>query len=346
MYKEKALKKNLISVVMSNYNTPINYLKESIDSVLNQSYSDFEFIIIDDGSTDDSLEFIKSYDDPRIKLVINKENIGLTKSLNKGFDLAQGEYIARMDADDICYPTRFEKQVKYMQGHPSTIVCGAWAKILDDDNTLSIAEWACSRIDDMEEYRINLLFNCYPPFFHSSAFFNHGLLIKYDIKYNEKYRYAQDYELWTRCSQYAKSFIIQEFLLEYRSHSASISKAKRDAQRNCVFQIVQDQLDHLHLKLPDDVKDAHVIFPTRHAQYNAMFKKWIKKMIRANRMYKIYNQRKMNHLLWYYWSKVCYAELSHSNVTRRLRLIISLSPRCIINLFKIKKYYIVKRKHK
>ena len=150
MSAEKILKKDLISVVMSNYNTPINYLKESIDSVLNQTYSNFEFIIIDDGSTDDSLKFIKSYDDPRIKLIVNEENIGLTKSLNKGLKAAQGEFIARMDSDDICYPERFEKQIEYMRKHPDTTVCGTWPNILDENGNIEMKKWASSEINDMD----------------------------------------------------------------------------------------------------------------------------------------------------------------------------------------------------
>lgn len=344
MCKDKELKKNLISVVMSNYNTPIEYLKESIDSVLDQTYSNFEFIIIDDGSTDDSLEFIKSYDDPRIKLIVNEENIGLTKSLNKGFELAQGEYIARMDSDDVCYPNRFEKQLKYMKHHSDTIVCGAWAKTLDEKNNSTIEEWACGAINDMEEYRINLLFNNYPSLFHSSAFFNNSLLTKYGIKYNEKYTYAQDYEMWTQCSKHANCFIIKEILIKYRFHNTSISQTKGNLQKECVFGIVQDQLDYLHLVLPADVKESHIVFPSKHAKYNAEFKKWIKTIIKANRRYRVYNHKILKRLLWYYWSKVCYVEFSHYSASKKLFLIATLSPRCIMNLFRIKKYYIDKYK--
>jgi glycosyltransferase involved in cell wall biosynthesis len=119
-----------ISVVMSVYNGE-KYLRQAIESILQQTYTDFEFIIIDDGSTDSSREIIQSYDDKRIRLVINEQNIGLTKSLNKGIRLAKGEFIARMDADDISLPQRFEKQVAYLDSHPEVGVLGTYANIID-----------------------------------------------------------------------------------------------------------------------------------------------------------------------------------------------------------------------
>ena len=114
--------KDLISVVMSNYNTEESYLRASIESILNQTYENFEFIIVDDCSTDNSIDVIESYSDKRIKLIKNKENMGLTKSLNVAIKEAKGEFIARMDADDISLPQRFEKQVEFLtyKDSPST----------------------------------------------------------------------------------------------------------------------------------------------------------------------------------------------------------------------------------
>ena len=346
MKSEIKLKKDLISVVMCNYNTPVKYLKESIDSVLNQTYSNFEFIIIDDGSTDDSLEFIKSYNDDRIKLFVNSENIGLAKSLNKGFEMARGEYIARMDSDDICYLERFEKQIDYMKNHPDTIVCGTWAKIIDENNTMRIEDWARMSIDDMESYRINLLLYNYPAIVHTSAFFNHHLILKYNIKYNEEYKFSQDYELWTRCSKICKCYILQNTLVLYRVHSTSISQSKRSLQKEYAFRIIQNQLDYLHLTLPKDIREEHIQLPRAIVSYDKRIKKWIKEIINANAKYKIYNQKKLKKLLWYYWSIACYAELSNSSLLKRIYILMSLSLRCKINLFKIKKYYVNKYSQK
>ena len=346
MADNKTLKKDFISVVMSNYNTPIKYLKESIDSVLNQTYSNFEFIIIDDGSTDDSLEFIKSYDDPRIQLIINEENIGLTKSLNKGFEVAQGEFIARMDTDDICYPERFEKQIEYMKNHPDTFVCGSWAKILDEKGNSRIEDWACGEIKDTEVYRINLLFCNYPNVWHPSVLIRHQLLLDNNIKYDTECKYAQDYELWTRCSRIANFYILPEYLLKYRIHDTSISVSKRSTQKECDYYIIQNQLNHLHLTLKDSVKDLHLFFPTIWIHffegnlYDKNFKKWLKEIIKANRKYRYYNQKKLKKTLWYHWSRICFVVYSRSERSKRIKILLSLSIRCKFNVMIIRHNYL------
>ena len=109
---ESKIISGLVSVVMPNYNTEEEYLRSAIESILNQTYSNFEFIIIDDGSTNDSVSIIESYDDERIVLIKNTENQGVTRSLNIALDHCKGDYIARMDSDDVSFPNRFEKQVE------------------------------------------------------------------------------------------------------------------------------------------------------------------------------------------------------------------------------------------
>lgn len=350
MTNNKTLKKDLISVVMSNYNTPINYLKEAIDSVLNQTYSNFEFIIIDDGSTDDSLEFIKSYDDPRIKLFINEENIGLTKTLNKGLQLAQGEFIARMDTDDVCYPERFEKQIAYMKNHPNTIVCGAWAMVIDENNNERTEEWAQGVINDNEVYRIHLLFCNYPNVWHPSVLMRHQLLLDNHIEYNTEFKYAQDYELWTRCSKIANFHIVPKYLFKYRLHSASISRSHEKRQREYDYEIIQNQLAPLHLSLKENVRELHIIFPSvwiswhKGKLFDNTFKKWLKEIIKANKKYKQYDQKKLKKTLWFHWSRMCYVEMSDASLAKRIRILLSLSVRCKLNIIKIKRDYIKQRK--
>jgi glycosyltransferase involved in cell wall biosynthesis len=112
-----------VTVLMSVYNGE-EHLREAIDSILNQTYKNFEFLIIDDGSTDGSVNIIRSYLDPRIRLIKNKKNIGITRSLNKGLKLARGEYIARMDDDDIAFPERLEKQVRFLNEHVNVGLVG------------------------------------------------------------------------------------------------------------------------------------------------------------------------------------------------------------------------------
>lgn len=167
-----------------------NHLKNSIESILNQSYKEFEFIIIDDGSTDNSLEIIKEYAkrDKRIKVIKNPLNIGLTKSLNKGIRIAQGEFIARQDAHDFSLPHRLEKQLKFLQKNSDYAFCGSNI-IVKQNKEFSL------KFFELDEIRKNLIIkNC---FMHSTIFLRRKIYEKYGL-YNQKYIYAQDYELWCR----------------------------------------------------------------------------------------------------------------------------------------------------
>lgn len=109
------------------------FLKPAIESILNQTFSDFELIIIDDNSNDKTADIIKSYNDNRIKHIVNPNRIGFTNSLNQGLKIAQGDYIARMDADDISDPERFSKEIEFLENNPDIGVCGSWMKIIDEN---------------------------------------------------------------------------------------------------------------------------------------------------------------------------------------------------------------------
>ncbi len=124
------MKSPIISVVMSVYNGD-KYLREEIESILNQTFKDFEFIIVNDGSTDKSLEIIKSYNDPRI-VIIDQENTGLAKALNNGINIAKGRYIARMDQDDISNPERFEKQIEFLENLSEYVAIGSWSNHISE----------------------------------------------------------------------------------------------------------------------------------------------------------------------------------------------------------------------
>jgi glycosyltransferase involved in cell wall biosynthesis len=207
-----------ISVVMSVYNCE-KYIKEAIYSILNQNFGDFEFIIINDGSTDKTREIIEEYKDERIK-VINNKNKGLTKSLNEGIELAKGEYIARMDADDISLRERFEKQVEFLDFNTDIYMCGTWAEFIDE-NGVFLKDFKRPITD--KEIKKELLFH--NPFIHSSVMIRKSVFDKVGL-YNESFRYAQDYELWTRVVAKLKTANLPEALLKYRVLKESITKSK------------------------------------------------------------------------------------------------------------------------
>src|SRR5690606_17712108 len=152
-------------VILPVYNAE-KYVKEAIESVLNQTYKHVEFLIINDGSTDTSKEIILQFDDPRIRYIENEQNIQLIKTLNKGIDLAKGKYIARMDADDRCSIHRFQKQIDFLERNPSYVLCGTWATIIDSNGTKT---GRIKRIDSSALLKANMLFTT--PFIHPSMMF-------------------------------------------------------------------------------------------------------------------------------------------------------------------------------
>ena len=211
----------MISVVMPVYNGE-KYLCEAIDSILKQTYTDFEFIILNDGSTDRTEEIILSYDDPRIVYVKNKENLQIVKTLNKGIALAKGKYIARMDADDISLPERFEKQIIYLEKNEHVDALFGFVQYMDEAGNALASEWAADRKfatkRAIEEVLPEQNVLAHPTLMAKSA-----LLKQY--RYRECAKKSEDYELWLRFAADGRTIEkLQETLLYYRIHGASITR--------------------------------------------------------------------------------------------------------------------------
>lgn len=220
----------VISVVMSVYNGE-KYLRESIESILNQTYRNFEFIIINDGSTDSTREIVLSYDDPRICLIDNKENIGLTKSLNKGLRIARGGYIARMDADDISMPNRFESQIDFLNHHREYAVVGTLLKVINENSKVIFTIEKPIQHTDIRDF-LNRD-NCIG---HGSAMIRKTCLQSVGF-YDESIEKSQDYDLWLRISQNYKLANIPQYLYMWRNHKENISEKHRNEQKHFVEMI-------------------------------------------------------------------------------------------------------------
>lgn len=208
-----------ISVVMSVYNGE-KYLDQSIKSILNQTFKDYEFIIIDDGSTDYTSKILSSYKDERIKIVKNEKNIGLTKSLNLGIRLAKGEYIARQDADDISDPSRLEKLFNVFEKDKYLGLVGSSFKIIDSNHRIL----RIVNVPTAEEDIRNIILD-HNPFCHGSVMFKREVINKIG-GYREFFRYAQDYDLWLRISENYRILNIGEVLYGWRKVKDSISEEK------------------------------------------------------------------------------------------------------------------------
>jgi len=236
-----------ISVVMSAYNSE-KYIKEAIDSILSQTYEDFEYIIINDGSTDKTEEIIQSYNDDRIVYVNNEENIGLTKSLNKGIKMAKGEYIARMDADDISLPHRFQKQVDFMDANHDVGVVGSWMECFGDVNRIV-------KIPTEHEDLFYSFLHTYPTIPHPTAFIRKAILFGNNIFYDESVKYAQDFKLWNELKYVTRLSNMPEVLLLYRVNSCSISSLNKEEQNNIRYQVVKGSFEKCfnHEYVYDDI---------------------------------------------------------------------------------------------
>ena len=223
-----------LSVIMPTYNTKEEYLREAIESILTQTFTDFEFLIIDDGSTNNTEQVVLSYDDARIKYVKNKKNLGLVTSLNKAFHLACGEYIARMDADDISLPQRFEKQILYLDANPEVSLLGTAMQIFPDIRDVYLP----TRVTFL-----GLLEGCiiaHPTIMYKKACFEkHGLL------YDEEYKHAEDYELWSRAIRYIEIRNLDTILLRYRQHQDQISTSHSSEQHRKALKAQQNMRNYL-----------------------------------------------------------------------------------------------------
>ncbi len=227
----------MVSVVMSVFNAE-KYLSTSVDSILAQSYTDFEFIIVDDGSSDSSLQILKGYQDDRIRLLKNEKNSGLVYSLNRGLDEARGKYIVRMDADDISLPDRLKTQVGYMEANSEIDVCGSFIQTFRDGDEV---DEPCRRYPvDNAEIKGFMIFNC--GFAHPAVIMRRVFLEKHGYRYREEYRHAEDYDLWCNMMERAHFGNIPEVLLKYRLTKGSVSSNNAQVQLARTTQIIQRNL--------------------------------------------------------------------------------------------------------
>ena len=277
----------LISVVMPTYNASDAFLKEAVESILNQSFRDFEFIIIDDGSTNDTPAYLNSLTDPRIQILRNERNIGITRSLNIGFRAAQGKYIARMDSDDVSMPDRLEKQFAFMESHPDVTVCGSMLSRYKGD-----AVPDRKKTEDMESYRIRMLF-LNPGPSHPTAFFRREVLVQHHIEYDESLKYSQDYGMWMTVSQFGRICILPDRLL-FRRYENNVSTLHRAEQIQCDKMTQKKLLRRLLGSVTEEELDIHYRYSTGYYDNLVLSDqviKWYTGLIEANRRKCIYNQK-------------------------------------------------------
>lgn len=219
-----------VTVLMPVYNAE-KYLDEAICSILDQTFTDFEFLIIDDGSTENSINIISSYSDSRIRFVKNEQNVGISRTLNRGIELASSDLIARMDADDISLPERLQKQYEYLMNHPE---CGLVSTHVENISEDGKSLWFYQ--PDGRFAYFNLTFLCW--IYHPSVMYRRQAVTDSGMY---PLSYAEDYRLWCKLIRRYKIYNLPEILLKYRVTRQSTSntvlkKEYRDTEREQIFE--------------------------------------------------------------------------------------------------------------
>jgi len=224
-----------ISVLMPVYNGE-RYVRKAINSILSQTFGDFEFIIVNDGSTDKTKSIIKSYTDHRIKYIENKNNLGIVESLNNGLEAARGEYIARMDADDISLPQRLEHQINFLKAEPDHVGVGAYIQYIDPEG------WPISVYQPQLEHEI---IDDYLLLGHANVIVHSVFMAKKDGMlaingYQPHYQYAEDLDIFLRLAEIGKLANVPNVLLKVRLHDSSICVEQTDSWKDLKTKILTD----------------------------------------------------------------------------------------------------------
>jgi glycosyltransferase involved in cell wall biosynthesis len=292
----------VVSVVMAAYNAEA-FLAEAINSILAQTFTDFEFIIVDDGSTDDTGELLACYAarEPRISVVSNHTNLGLARSLNCGLEAARGRYIARQDADDVSLPHRLEKQVAFMDNHAEVGVCCSWVK------EIGLAAGTRRYYSDDAELRSALLFRC--PLAHPAVIMRRDILARHDLRYDESLRQSQDYQLWARTAPHVRFASIAEPLVLYRVHSRSTTQQRQDQQHADAARVRRGLLEEMGGAFTEEEFQLHEAIGSRAFSCSRNFVRraeaWFCKLRETNREQHAYPEPAFSRVLADEWHYVC-----------------------------------------
>ncbi|WP_417910083.1 glycosyltransferase family 2 protein [Candidatus Electronema sp. PJ] len=294
-----------ITVLLPVYNGE-RYLQETIASILGQSWHDFELLLVDDGSTDRTAEIIASFHDERIRVLKNPERLKLSGALNRGLQEAQGEYIARMDADDIALPQRLQRQLEYMELHPEIGFCGSAIGMFTQDNTKP-------RLDiypaTTEAIRAYALFDC--PFCHPTVFLRKNCLLEHNLWYDGSYYPTEDYELWNRAIDLFPTVNLEEVLLLYRIHSNSMTGSDWNNMDQQAARIIRRQLDKMGLHAnEEDLLFHRNIGRGRScalAQASELLRAeaWLLRLLHGNQQTGLYQAAALANTVFLVWQRLC-----------------------------------------
>lgn len=291
-----------VTVLLPAYNAA-PWLGSALDSLLKQSFGDFEVLVMDDGSVDETPQILRRYGNPKMRVVREERNQGLVPTLNRGIELAKGRYVARMDADDTAHRRRLELQVAFLERNPDVGVCGTWFRTTHGSKRVSVCP--PTRHDDITAH---LFFRS--PFGHPTVMMRREFLDKSGLRYDATARHAEDFDLWVRSRPWTRFANLPRFLLEYRSHAHQVSSGQADAQKTSADRIRLRQLASLlpdaaaeeralHLRVCDD----HYAFRSIGELHGAGV--WLRKLARKNDAIRMFSLTSFGDALEAIWYGCC-----------------------------------------
>ena len=303
-----------VTAVIPVYNRG-KYVRNAIDSILAQTFTNFELLVIDDGSTDESVDVVRSYRDSRISLVCNETNWGVAKTRNRGIQLARGEYLAFLDSDDWAYPQRLAKQVAFLDSHPDYAAVGAWIDWMDGEGRplgrikrkpALPAEIAAQRL-----FRQGIE--------NSASMARTAVLREYG--HREEYDLSSDFDLWARIAARYKLATLPEVLVRRRMHSGQITQEKAHRVKDRRLAIYAAQLRILGVPFTDVDLENHFLLRSMKRMgfkpdlaYLDWAESWLQSLEKANQQTRCYPEPMFSELLGRFWFKVCWYAYASKNL--------------------------------
>jgi glycosyltransferase involved in cell wall biosynthesis len=295
-----------VTVVIPAYNRE-KYIREAIDSILAQTFTDFELVVIDDGSTDHTREVVQTYHDPRIQLVCNEANLGIPKTRNRGIRLARGEYLAFLDSDDRAYPQRLAKQVAFLDSHPDHAAVGAWVDWMDEEGrSLRRVRRKPVLSDDIAAQRL------FRQGIENSASMARTAVLR-EYGYQEEYDLSEDFDLWSRIAAKYKLAALPAVLVRCRMHKGRTTREKAHRIKGRRLAIYASQLSVLSVPFTDMDLERHFLLRrmrklrfTPDLVYVDWADAWLQQLQEANQRVQSYPEPAFSMVLGRLWLKVCW----------------------------------------
>jgi hypothetical protein len=283
-----------VSVAMTVHNDA-PFIAEAVESILRQSFTDLEFIIIDDGSTDGTTEILRRFDDPRLRIEFSARNRGIATQANRALDLARGHYIARMDGDDIALPDRLARQVALLEAEPEVVLCGAWAERFDEAAGTRAVWRFPTRHEDILPYGLFRGAFCNP-----LTMLRRATLERHGLRYDPSYPLAEDMHLWYRLLRLGRGANLPEVLLRYRLSPSQVTQAQADAKPALNGRLWTLMLADLGLPTDPDTLALHAavarpLWPAE-ADFLRRAVAWLEALLAANEEARLYDPEGLRRL--------------------------------------------------